>query len=279
MLDTGFRRYDDNHRWHRAEALPGTAPKSAKAHESAPYRSEGYTRTNQVIGLRHRKTKETAFVVFCRYLLTTTDVIQHHGGMESSHQTILELAAKRGLIRPRDLDALGLPSVALTRLVRQGLLTRVSRGLYARPDRSVSEHGTLAEVARRHPQAIVCLLSALRVHELTAQSPFEVWLAIPNKARAPKMDYPPLRIVRFSGPALTKGIEEQQIDGVTVRVTSIARTVADCFKFRNKIGLDVAMEALQEAWRAKRVSMDELWRYATLCRVASVMRPYMESLS
>lgn len=279
MLDTGFRRYDDNHRWHRAEALPGTAPKSAKAHESALYRSEGYTRTNQVIGLRHRKTKETAFVVFCRYLLTTTDVIQHHGGMESSHQTILELAAKRGLIRPRDLDALGLPSVALTRLVRQGLLTRVSRGLYARPDRSVSEHGTLAEVARRHPQAIVCLLSALRVHELTAQSPFEVWLAIPNKARAPKMDYPPLRIMRFSGPALTDGIEEQQVDGVTVRVTSIARTVADCFKFRNKIGLDVAMEALQEAWRAKRVSMDELWRYATLCRVANVMRPYMESLS
>lgn len=279
MLDTGFRRYDDNHRWHRAEALPGTAPKSAKARESAPYRSEGYTRTNQVIGLRHRKTKETAFVVFCRYLLTTTDVIQHHGGMESSHQTILELAAKRGLIRPRDLDALGLPSVALTRLVRQGLLTRVSRGLYARPDRSVSEHGTLAEVARRHPQAIVCLLSALRVHELTAQSPFEVWLAIPNKARAPKMDYPPLRIMRFSGPALTDGIEEQQVDGVTVRVTSIARTVADCFKFRNKIGLDVAMEALQEAWRAKRVSMDELWRYATLCRVANVMRPYMESLS
>jgi predicted transcriptional regulator of viral defense system len=205
--------------------------------------------------------------------------MQHHGGMETSHQTILDLAAQRGLIRPRDLDALGLPSVALTRLVRQGLLVRVGRGLYACPDRSVSEHGTLAEVARKHPQAIVCLLSALRVHDLTTQSPFEVWLAIPNKARAPKMDYPPLRIVRFSGAALTDGIEEHQIDGVTVRVTNIARTVADCFKFRNKIGLDVAMEALQEAWRAKRVSMDELWRYATVCRVANVMRPYMVSLS
>ena len=127
--------------------------------------------------------------------------------------------------------------------------------------------------------SIVCLLSALRVHDLTTQSPFEVWLAIPNKARAPKMDYPPLRIVRFSGAALTDGIEEHRIDGVTVRVTNVARTVADCFKFRNKIGLDVAMEALQEAWRAKRVSMDELWRYASLCRVANVMRPYMESLS
>jgi len=199
--------------------------------------------------------------------------------MESSHKRILALAAQSGLIRPRDLDERGLPRVALTRLVRQGLLTRVGRGLYAIPGRSVSEHGSLAEIARKHPQAIVCLLSALRVHELTTQSPFEVWLAIPNKARAPKMDYPPLRIIRFSGAALTDGIEERQVDGVTVRVTNVARTVADCFKFRNKIGLDVAMEALQEAWRAKRVSMDELWRFATLFRVANIMRPYMESLS
>lgn len=218
-------------------------------------------------------------VAFCRYKLTTTDVMQQYGDMVSSHQIILDLAAQRGLLRPRDLDERGLPSVALTRLVRQGLLTRVGRGLYAIPDRPVSEHGSLAEIARRHPQSIVCLLSALRVHDLTTQSPFEVWLAIPNKARAPKMDYPPLRIVRFSGAALTDGIEDHQVDGVTVRVTNVARTVADCFKFRNKIGLDVALEALREAWRAKRVSMDELWRYATLCRVANVMRPYMESLS
>jgi len=199
--------------------------------------------------------------------------------MESNYQHILNLARTHGLIRPRDLVALGLPRVALTRLVRLGLLTHVGRGLYAIPDRPVSEHGSLAEVARKHPQAIVCLLSALRVHDLTTQSPFEVWLAIPNKARAPKMDYPPLRIVRFSGATLTDGVEDHQVDGVTVRVTNVGRTVADCFKFRNKIGLDVAMEALQEAWRAKRVSMDELWRYATLCRVANVMRPYMESLS
>ena len=199
--------------------------------------------------------------------------------MESNYQHILNLARTHGLIRPRDLVAQGLPRVALTRLVRQGLLTRVGRGLYAIPDRPVSEHGSLAEIARNHPQAIVCLLSALRVHELTTQSPFEVWLAIPNKARTPKLEYPPLRIVRFSGASLTNGIEEHQVDGVTVRVTNVARTVADCFKFRNKIGLDVAMEALQEAWRAKRVTMDDLWRYASLCRVANVMRPYMESLS
>jgi predicted transcriptional regulator of viral defense system len=199
--------------------------------------------------------------------------------MATSHQNILDLAADRGLIRPRDLTERGLPTVALTRLVRQGRLQRVGRGLYALPDRPVSEQNALAEVARKHPQAIVCLLSALRFHDLTTQSPFEVWLAIPNKARAPKMDYPPLRIVRFSGAALTRGVEDHVIDGVPVRVTSVARTVADCFKFRNKIGLDVALEALQEVWRAKRASMDELWRYATLCRVANVMRPYMESLS
>ena len=198
--------------------------------------------------------------------------------MADSYQNILDLAAERSLIRPRDLTERGLPTVALTRLVRQGRLQRVGRGLYALPDRPVSEHNTLAEVARKHPQAIVCLLSALRFHDLTTQSPFEVWLAIPNKARAPKMDYSPLRIVRFSGEALNVGVEDHVIDGVPVRVTSVARTVADCFKFRNKIGLDVALEALQEAWRAKRVSMDELWQYATLCRVTNVMRPYMDSL-
>jgi predicted transcriptional regulator of viral defense system len=199
--------------------------------------------------------------------------------MADSYQNILDLAAERSLIRPRDLTERGLSTVALTRLVRQGRLQRVGRGLYALPDRPVSEHNALAEVARKHPQAIVCLLSALRFHDLTTQSPFEVWLAIPNKARAPKMDYPPLRITRFSGAALTRGVEDHVIDGVPVRVTGVARTVADCFKFRNKIGLDVALEALQEAWRAKRASMDELWRYATLCRVANVMRPYLESLS
>jgi predicted transcriptional regulator of viral defense system len=134
-------------------------------------------------------------------------------------------------------------------------------------------------VARKHPKAIVCLLSALRFHELTTQSPFEVWLAIPNKARAPRFDYPPLRIVRFSGSLLNEGIEEHTIDGVPVRITSVARTVADCFKYRNKIGLDVALEALREAWKARRVGMDELWQFAKLDRVANVMRPYLESLT
>lgn len=199
--------------------------------------------------------------------------------MQSANQQILDLARSQGLIRPRDVSERGLPRVALTRLVREGQLVRIGRGLYALPDRQTSEYGSLAEVASKYPGGIVCLLSALRVHELTTQSPIEVWLAIPHKGRAPKMDYPPLRIVRFSGNALTEGVEEHLIDGVTVKVSNIARTVVDCFKFRNKIGLDVALEALREAWDSKRISMDELWRYATMFRVANVMRPYMESLS
>ena len=199
--------------------------------------------------------------------------------MQSANQQILDIARSQGLIRPRDVSKLGLPRVALTRLVRERQLVRIGRGLYALPDRQTSEYGSLAEVASKYSGGIVCLLSALRVHELTTQSPVEVWLAIPHKGRAPKMDYPPLRIVRFSGKALTEGIEEHLIDGVTVKVSNVARTVVDCFKFRNKIGLDVALEALREAWDSKRISMDELWRYATMFRVANVMRPYMESLS
>jgi predicted transcriptional regulator of viral defense system len=136
----------------------------------------------------------------------------------------------------------------------------------------------LAEVAARSPQGVFCLLTALRFHQLTTQSPHEVWLAIPNKAHAPKLDYPPLRIVRFSGPSLTEGIESHTVDGTLIRVYSVAKTVADCFKYRNKIGLDVALEALRECRREKRASNDELWRYARLCRVANVMRPYLESI-
>lgn len=198
--------------------------------------------------------------------------------MKNTYLQIVDMARAKGLIRPRDLTEQGLSRVALTRLVRQGRLVRINRGLYALPDRKTSGYGSLAEVASRYPQGIVCLLSALRLHDLTTQSPFEVWLAIPNKSHAPKMDYPPIRVVRFSGKALTEGIEEHIFDGVTVRVSNIPRTVVDCFKFRNKIGLDVALEALREAWN-QRVSMDDLWRYATLFRVANVMRPYMESLS
>ena len=198
--------------------------------------------------------------------------------MDTTAERLIDLARSQGLIRPCDLAPVGLPRVSLTRAVRRGQLVRVGRGLYGLPGREVSAHGSLAEVARRVPKGVVCLLSALRFHGLTTQAPFEVWLAIENKSFAPKLDFPPLRIVRFSGAALTEGVEEHVVDGVTIRVTGVAKTVADCFKYRNKIGLEVAMEALREAWREKRMSSDDIWRYAKICRVANVMRPYLESL-
>jgi len=198
--------------------------------------------------------------------------------MDTIADKLLELVRKQGLLRPHDLAPLGIPRVALTRAVRRGQLERVGRGLYGLTERPVSAHCTLAEVARRVPKGVVCLLSALRFHDLTTQAPFQVWLAIDNKAATPRLDYPPLRLVRFSGVALTEGVEEHVVDGVTVRVTGVAKTVADCFKYRNKIGLDVALEALRDAWTGRRMTSDEIWHYAKVDRVANVMRPYLESL-
>src|SRR5487761_1907883 len=198
--------------------------------------------------------------------------------MDNTTEKLIDLARSQGLIRPCDLAPLGIPRVSLTRAVRRGQLERGGRGIYRVPGREISAHGSLAEVARRVPKGVVCLLSALRFHGLTTQAPFEVWLAIGNKAIAPKLDYPPLHIVRFSGAAFTGGVEEHLVDAVTVRVTSIAKTVADCFKYRNKIGLDVALESLRDAWKDKRLTSENIWRYAKICRVANVMRPYLESL-
>jgi predicted transcriptional regulator of viral defense system len=199
--------------------------------------------------------------------------------MKTSSQKVLDLANQQALIRPRDLSKYGLPRVTLARLVEQGQLQRVSRGLYALPDRPASAYESILEACSKSPQSIVCLLTALRLHELTTQNPFEVWLGIPNKSRPPTMDYPPLRIIRFSGKALEEGIEQRSIEGIDVRITNLERTLVDCFKFRNKVGLDVALEALREAWNAKQIDMDKLWQYATTFRQSNVMRPYLESLS
>src|SRR5262245_44352238 len=159
---------------------------------------------------------------------------------------LLKLVRRRGVIRPRELAAHLIPREYLTRLYHQGLLDRPARGLYVLAEAKPSEHQSIIEACKRVPHGVVCLLSALRFHGLTTQAPFEVWLAIGEKARHPKVDYPPLRVVRFSKAALTVGVEEHVIGGVPVRVTNPARTVADCFRFRNKIGLDVALEALRD---------------------------------
>lgn len=191
---------------------------------------------------------------------------------------ILNLARSNGLLRTRDVDSAGAPRALLARLTHDGRLVRIGRGLYALPDRRPSEHDSLAEVSAKSSTGVICLISALRFHELTTQQSSEIWLAVPHKAPPPRIAYPPLRIVRMSGAAMAQGIDEIDVAGTTVRVFCVAKTVADCFKFRNKVGLDVALEALRESWQGRRVSMDELWRYAEICRVANVMQPYMESL-
>ena len=199
--------------------------------------------------------------------------------MAAIEQRIRTLLRRAGTARSRELVAAGIPRSQLSRMVAAGQLKRVGRGLYAMPSYQSGEHGALAAVAKRAPGVLFCLLTALRFHELTTQSPFEVWIAMGNKEHPPRLDYPPLRTVRFSDSALTAGVEIHQVDGVKVRVTSVAKTVVDCFKFRNKIGLDVALEALREARRAKKASADELWRYAKINRVANVMRPYLEAVA
>ncbi len=192
---------------------------------------------------------------------------------------VLELARQAGILRPRDLDAEGVPREYLRRLVIEGLLDHPGRGIYVAAGLKPTPNHSLAEACKRVPHGVVCLLSALQFHELTTQAPFEVWLTIGEKARLPKVDYPPLKIMRFSGAALEEGIEEHRIEGVTAKVYTPAKTVADCFKYRNKIGLDVALEALRDCWKKRRATMDELWQAAKTCRVANVMRPYLESIT
>ncbi len=194
-------------------------------------------------------------------------------------QAVLSLAKKRPLLRARDLAERSLPTVVLTRRVAADKLERVARGVYSLPGRALSEHRSLAEVSLRVPQGVVCLLSAPRVHGIGTQAPFEVWLAIPHHFPTPRLDQPALRAVRMSGAAMTEGIERVLIDGVKVPVFSAEKTLADCFKYRNKIGLDVALEALRDAWSQGKLQMDALWRCATVDRVANVMRPYLESIA
>ena len=192
-------------------------------------------------------------------------------------EQILDLAAHQPLVRPRDVEALGIARESLLRLYRRGLLVRQARGVYALPQTPVTEHHSLAMAAKRVPRGVICLLSALRFHGLTTQDPHDVWIAIDLKARKPSVQSPALRVVRFSGRSLVEGVEESEIEGVRVRVYSAAKTVADCFKYRHKIGIDVAIEALRDSIRTRKTSVDEIHRYAKVCRVANVMRPYLES--
>lgn len=198
--------------------------------------------------------------------------------MTQTAKRAMQYVRRHGLVRPRDLEAVGIPREYLLRLHRQGKLDRAGRGVYTLPDAATTERHTYAEVAKRVPDAVLCLLSALAFHEITTQNPASVWIALRQGARKPALVFPSLRVVRLSGPSLTDGIEQHQVEGVAVRVYSPAKTVADCFKFRNKIGLDVALEALKDSIRQKKASVNEIYRYAKICRVSNVIRPYMEAL-
>lgn len=195
----------------------------------------------------------------------------------TAQQKLLELFSMQGVIRPRDLDHYEISRVELSRLCDRGIIQRVGRGLYRLASAQITEHQTLAEVGKAIPNGVVCLLSALRFHDLTTQAPFEVWMAIDVKAHLPKTTLP-IKFVRFSGYALSDGIETHTVDGVDVKVYCLAKTIADCFKYRHKIGLDVALEALRESQKGARCTIDELWQYAKICRVHNVMMPYLEAM-
>jgi predicted transcriptional regulator of viral defense system len=198
--------------------------------------------------------------------------------MTQRTQKTMQYVRRHGIVRPRDLEAIGIPREYLLRLHRQGKLLRAVRGIYTLPDAAITERHSYAEVAKRVPEAVLCLLSALVFHEITTQNPAFVWLALRQGARTPAFSSPALRVVRLSGLSLTEGVEDHRIEGVSVRVYSVAKTVADCFKFRNKVGLDVAIEALKDSLRQKKTNVSEIYRYAKICRVSKVIRPYLEAL-
>ncbi len=195
---------------------------------------------------------------------------------QSDH--ILELAQHRRVLRAADVRQRGWAPQLLLSLHRAGRLQRVARGLYSLPDVEITEHQSALEVCQRVPKAVLCLLSALQFHEIGSQMPHEVWIALPEGTQAPVLDYPALRIARLRGAAYSEGIETVTTYGAPIRVYGIAKTITDCFKFRNKIGLDVALEALKEAWSQRKISMEEIHHFAKINRVERVMQSYLEAV-
>lgn len=195
-------------------------------------------------------------------------------------EMILQLARKQGLITDGEVRGMGIHPQTLKRLVESGKLERVARGRYRLPDLEyeLTEHHGLVLASAAAPSGVICLLSALQFHVIGTQLPRQVWMALDRGVRRPAIEYPPLRVVRFSGEALAAGVEEHTLEGQTVCVYDVAKTLADCFKYRNKIGLNVALEALNEAWRDRRFQISEVEHYARICRVRNVMRPYLEAI-
>ena len=192
---------------------------------------------------------------------------------------ILQIIRQLGLVRPVDLETRGISRRELYTLAQKGMVARQARGIYVADKHPYTAQHTLAQVAKRVPAGVFCLLTALRFHDLTTQALAELWIALPEKARKPRLDYPRLRVARFSGEALTEGIETHRLEGVEVRVYSAAKTVADSFKYRNKVGVDVAIEALRDFGRRYRGGATDLARFARVCRVTRVMQPYLDAIA
>ena len=197
---------------------------------------------------------------------------------KSKRQQVIDLVRGQSLIRPRDLKEHGLPKDYLYVLAQEGVIERIGRGLYQWPNKDLGRHHSLVEISKLAPKAVVALLSALNYHNMTTQNPHQIWLAIDRKAWRPEISYPPVRFVTMSAESLHSGVETHSIEGVSIKVFNPAKTVVDCFKYRSKVGLDVALDALREGWSARKFTMDELQTYAKICRVQKVMQPYLESL-
>ncbi|MGB4099662.1 MAG: type IV toxin-antitoxin system AbiEi family antitoxin domain-containing protein [bacterium] len=198
--------------------------------------------------------------------------------MKTHIENLLQLAKSKGLIRARDLTEHGIPRQYLTIACKQGLLERLDRGLYSIPNAIQTEHRSLIEVCKLVPKGVICLLSALQYHRMTTQSPFDVWIAIGESSEIPRISVVKLRIARFSIATLNAGVETHKVNGAELRVFSPAKTVADCFKYRNKIGVDVAIEALRDYLRQRKGTIDDLTKYSRICRVDHIMKPYLEAL-
>ncbi len=200
---------------------------------------------------------------------------KHKMPIAKTEKRVLQLLRDHGVLRPRDLDQYGIPRKYLNLLYHKDKIERIERGLYSPKEVEATDYQTLLEVTKGIPNGIICLLSALQFHNLTTQTPPQVWVAIAEKARYPKLPRLPIRVVRFSGKALTEGVDLHQVANTSLKVYSPPKTVADCFKYRNKIGIDVAIEALRECIRGRKGTFDEIWHFAKICRVSTVMEPYL----
>ncbi len=197
--------------------------------------------------------------------------------MKTIRERVLKVARQQSVFRAADVQDAIDPRSTLRRMAAQGEIIRVDRGLYALADAEISENHSFVEAAKRYPGGVICLTSALFFHGIGTQMPYEIWMMRPDRKMTPNKDFP-IRFVYCTGVAFSHGIEIHRIEGMEVSIYTPPKTVADCFKYRNKIGLDVATEALKEGWRAKRFTMDELWEAAKVCRVQSIIQPYVEML-